>query len=63
MELKMVGTGTHKAEDAIFGRDFNEALVHQLVVAYQANARLFYPEPALPEVDWAALRADCKKEG
>jgi large subunit ribosomal protein L4 len=40
MELKMVGTGTHKAEDAIFGRDFNEALVHQLVVAYQANARL-----------------------
>ena len=40
MELKMVGTGTHKAEDAIFGRDFNAALVHQLVVAYQANARL-----------------------
>ena len=41
MELKMVGSGeTHKAEDAIFGRDFNEALVHQLVVAYQANARL-----------------------
>jgi ribose transport system substrate-binding protein len=32
-------------------------------IAYQANARLFYPEPALPEVDWAALRADCKKEG
>ena len=41
MELKMVGAaGTHKAEDAIFGRDFNEALVHQLVVAYQANGRL-----------------------
>jgi large subunit ribosomal protein L4 len=44
MELKMIGSkgaeGTHKAEDAIFGRDFNEALVHQLVVAYQANARL-----------------------
>jgi large subunit ribosomal protein L4 len=41
MELKMAGTGgTHKAEDAIFGRDFNESLVHQLVVAYQANARL-----------------------
>ncbi|HZM33485.1 MAG TPA: 50S ribosomal protein L4 [Burkholderiales bacterium] len=39
MELKMVGAGTHQAEDAIFGRDFNEALVHQLVVAYQANAR------------------------
>ncbi|MGQ0544559.1 MAG: 50S ribosomal protein L4 [Betaproteobacteria bacterium] len=40
MELKMVGSGTQKAEDAIFGRDFNEALVHQLVIAYQANARL-----------------------
>lgn len=25
--------------DAVFGRDYNEALVHQLVVAYQANAR------------------------
>ena len=40
MELKMLGSGTHKAEDAIFGRDFNEALVHQVVVAYQANARI-----------------------
>ena len=25
--------------DTLFGRDFNEALVHQIVVAYQANAR------------------------
>ena len=41
MELKMVGSdGTQKAEDAIFGRDFNESLVHQLVIAYQANSRL-----------------------
>ena len=39
MELKMVGEGTVSATDAIFGREFNEALVHQLVVAYQANAR------------------------
>lgn len=27
------------APEAVFGRDYNEALVHQLVVAYQANAR------------------------
>ena len=27
------------APDTIFGRDFNEPLVHQVVVAYQANAR------------------------
>ena len=41
MELKMVGTGgTQKAEDAIFAREFNESLVHQLVIAYQANSRL-----------------------
>jgi large subunit ribosomal protein L4 len=27
------------APDTIFARDYNEALVHQIVVAYQANAR------------------------
>jgi large subunit ribosomal protein L4 len=44
MELKMIGSnggaGTVQATDAVFARDFNEALVHQLVVAYQANARV-----------------------
>src|SRR5260221_2376628 len=40
MELKKVGSGTHSAADAIFAREFNEALVHQLVTAYQANARI-----------------------
>jgi len=42
MELKLVGnnSGTLKANDAVFGRDFNEALVHQVVVAFQANARI-----------------------
>ena len=44
MELKMIGekgaAGTHQAADAVFARDFNQALVHQLVVAYQANARI-----------------------
>ena len=28
-----------EAPETVFGRDYNEALVHQLVVAYQANAR------------------------
>jgi large subunit ribosomal protein L4 len=27
------------APDTVFGREYNEALVHQVVVAYQANAR------------------------
>src|SRR5438445_8877532 len=43
MELKMVSdkgaSGTFDAPDALFGRDFNEALVHQIVTAFQANAR------------------------
>ena len=34
MALKKV-----KAEGAVFGADYNEALIHQAVVAYQANAR------------------------
>jgi large subunit ribosomal protein L4 len=33
-------TATLPAPQALFGRDYNEALVHQVVVAYQANARL-----------------------
>jgi large subunit ribosomal protein L4 len=32
--------GTFNAPDALFGRDFNQALVHQIVVAFQANARI-----------------------
>ncbi len=32
-------TSTFDAPDTLFGRDYNEALVHQVVVAFQANAR------------------------
>jgi len=44
MDLKMIdGNGkpaaSLKASDELFGREYNEALVHQVVVAYQANAR------------------------
>ncbi|HEX8964057.1 MAG TPA: 50S ribosomal protein L4, partial [Rhodocyclaceae bacterium] len=44
MELKLINdqgqqASTLSASDALFGRDYNEALIHQLVVAYQANAR------------------------
>ena len=44
MELKVLNeqgqaTATVAASDTLFGREFNEALVHQIVVAYQANAR------------------------
>jgi large subunit ribosomal protein L4 len=42
MELKLIGDkpATLQAKDEVFARDFNEALVHQLVVAFQANARI-----------------------
>jgi large subunit ribosomal protein L4 len=44
MELTLLNeagqaTGTVQATDVVFNRDFNEPLVHQVVVAYQANAR------------------------
>src|SRR5690606_4046256 len=32
-------SATVNAPDTVFGREFNEALVHQIVVAYRANAR------------------------
>ena len=44
MQLELLndqGQATDKfdAPDTVFARDYNEALVHQVVVAYQANAR------------------------
>lgn len=40
MELKLLGNeGTVSAPDTIFGREYNEPLIHQIIIAYQANAR------------------------
>jgi large subunit ribosomal protein L4 len=44
MELKLLNeqgqAGSNvAAADEVFGRDYNEALIHQIVVAYAANAR------------------------
>ncbi len=43
MELKLIlekgKLSTIKASDLLFGREYNEALVHQVVTAYLANAR------------------------
>ena len=44
MELKLLNAQGQAdsnvvAADTIFGRDYNEALIHQIVIAYQANAR------------------------
>ena len=44
MELKLLNaqgqaSSNVAAADTVFGRDYNEALIHQVVVAYAANAR------------------------
>ncbi len=44
MDIKLLndqGQSSEKfnAPDTVFARDFNEALIHQIVIAYQANAR------------------------
>lgn len=44
MEIKVINASgkaaaSMNASDDLFGREYNEALVHQLVSAYQANAR------------------------
>ena len=44
MDIKLLNdqgqsSSTFAAPDTIFGRDFNEALVHQIGIAFQANAR------------------------
>ena len=46
-----------EAPDTIFGRDFNEPLVHQVVVAYQANAR----SASSKQKDRAEVRHSTKK--
>ena len=44
MELKLINeqgveSSRLQASDLLFGREYNESLIHQVVVAYQANAR------------------------
>jgi large subunit ribosomal protein L4 len=61
MELKLINdkgaAGTLQAKDEIFGRDFNQALVHQIVVAFQANARI----GSRAQKDRSAVRHSTKK--
>lgn len=39
MELNVQNGAALKVSDTVFGADYNEALIHQAVVAYQAGAR------------------------
>ena len=46
MSLAIVGADKSKVElsEVAFGREFNEALVHQVVTAYMAGARQGSPQ-------------------
>ena len=62
MQLELLneqGQATSKvdAPDTVFARDYNEALVHQIVVAYQANAR----QGTRAQKDRAAVKHSTKK--
>jgi len=62
MQLELLneqGEATSKvdAPDTLFGRDYNEALVHQIVVAFQANAR----QGTRAQLDRAEVKHSTKK--
>src|SRR4051812_18896268 len=61
MELKFIndqgGASTFNGPDTLFGKDFNQALVHQIVVAFQANARI----GSRAQKDRGAVRHSTKK--
>src|SRR5215216_6827038 len=62
MELELLneqGQATSKfdAPDTVFARDYNEALVHQIVVAFQANAR----QGTRAQLDRAEVKHSTKK--
>jgi large subunit ribosomal protein L4 len=62
MELKILNdqgqsTSSVSASDKAFGREYNEALVHQVVTAYMANARL----GTRAQKDRSAVRHSTKK--
>ena len=39
MEIQIAGGGATQVSDDVFGRDFNESLIHQVVTAFMAGAR------------------------
>ena len=62
MQLELLneqGQATSKvdAPDTVFARDYNEALVHQIVVAYQANSR----QGTRAQLDRGAVKHSTKK--
>lgn len=70
-ESKIVGETTHGFADwGWFGTEFAVEIVCGMEVpqtfdirpriAYVENARVFYPDPVLPEIDWEKIKEQCK---
>ncbi len=52
--------GTYFAVRQVCGLDIDATFDIRPRIAYQANARLFYPDPVLPELDWEEVRDNCQ---
>jgi len=52
--------GTQFAVQLACGMDVPATYDIRPRTAYMENARLFYPDPVLPEIDWEAIKAQCK---
>jgi len=51
--------GTEFAVDLVCGMDVPQTFDIRPRIAYQVNARLFYPDPVLPVIDWENIKANC----
>lgn len=52
--------GTEFAVMAACGTDAPDTFDIRPRIAYEDNARLFYPDPALPEIDWEGIKSNCQ---
>ncbi len=52
--------GTEFAVKVVCGMDVPQTFDIRPRIAYIENARQFYPEPALPEIDWAKIKESCQ---
>lgn len=52
--------GTEFAVMSVCGMDVPETFDIRPRIAYVENARLFYPDPVLPEIDWEEIKSNCQ---
>jgi ribose transport system substrate-binding protein len=52
--------GTEFGVEIVCGMDVPQTFDIRPRIAYVDNARLFYPDPVLPEIDWEKIKEQCK---